>query len=156
MTTFSVHQWPDAAAGLREMRRVTRGPVVVLTCDPARVTRFWLAAYAPDVLATEARRYPSIPRLLEAIGSPARVEAVPVPLDCSDGFNEAYYGRPEVLLDPEARRSCSAWSFVDAASTERFESALRRDLESGAWDARFGALRTQMELDGSLVLVVGG
>src|SRR5699024_786885 len=33
MATFSVHQWKDPAAGLREMRRVTRGPVVVLTCD---------------------------------------------------------------------------------------------------------------------------
>lgn len=33
MTTFSVHQWSDVRAGLREMRRVTRGPVVVLTCE---------------------------------------------------------------------------------------------------------------------------
>ena len=31
MTLFSVHQWSDAEAGLREMRRVTRGPVTVLT-----------------------------------------------------------------------------------------------------------------------------
>lgn len=156
MTTFSVHQWPDAAAGLREMRRVTRGPVVVLTCDPARVERFWLAEYAPEVLATEARRYPPLPVLLDALGSPTRVEAVPVPLDCSDGFNEAYYGRPEALLEPAARRSCSAWSFVDAAVTERFERTLRRDLDSGAWDARWGTLRSQPALDGSLVLVVGG
>src|SRR5690606_25405256 len=33
MTTFSVHQWTDLRAGLREMRRVTRGPVVILTCE---------------------------------------------------------------------------------------------------------------------------
>lgn len=31
MTTFSVHQWSDPAAGLRELRRVATGPVVVLT-----------------------------------------------------------------------------------------------------------------------------
>ena len=31
MTTFSVHQWPDLHAGLAEMRRVTRGPVLILT-----------------------------------------------------------------------------------------------------------------------------
>jgi SAM-dependent methyltransferase len=34
MTTFSVHQWASLDAGLRELRRVTRGPVLVLSCDP--------------------------------------------------------------------------------------------------------------------------
>jgi Methyltransferase domain len=46
MTTFSVHQWGDLRGGLREMRRVTRGPVVVLTCDPDLVRAFWLYEYA--------------------------------------------------------------------------------------------------------------
>ncbi|MFT4051446.1 MAG: methyltransferase domain-containing protein [Microbacterium sp.] len=31
MTTFSVHQWSSLPAGVAEMRRVTRGPVVILT-----------------------------------------------------------------------------------------------------------------------------
>ncbi|GAA3132567.1 hypothetical protein JOF29_005231 [Kribbella aluminosa] len=35
MATFTVHQWSDLGAGLVEVRRVTRGPVVVLTCDPS-------------------------------------------------------------------------------------------------------------------------
>ncbi|MEU7604071.1 class I SAM-dependent methyltransferase [Streptomyces sp. NPDC041003] len=52
MTLFSVHQWSDVRAGLREMRRVTRGPVVILTCDPALVRGFWLYRYAPEVLDT--------------------------------------------------------------------------------------------------------
>jgi hypothetical protein len=79
---------------------------------------------------------------------------VPVPLDCADGFNEAYYGRPEMLLDPAARRACSAWSFVDPAAVARFEAELRRDLDSGAWDAEFGALRRQPAFEGALVLIV--
>uniref|UniRef100_A0AAU2JJR6 Class I SAM-dependent methyltransferase n=1 Tax=Streptomyces sp. NBC_00049 TaxID=2903617 RepID=A0AAU2JJR6_9ACTN len=153
MTLFSVHQWSDVAAGLREMRRVTRGPVVVLTCDPELVRDFWLYEYAPEVLDTEARRYPPIADLVAALGGTGTVRTVPVPLDCTDGFNEAYYGRPELLLDPAARQACSAWSFVDAAARERFDEGLRRDLESGAWDARFGQLRTRPAYEGSLVLV---
>jgi len=43
---------------------------------------------------------------------------VPIPLLCQDGFNEAYYGRPEKLLDDEARPACSAWSFVDEAASK--------------------------------------
>ncbi len=42
MATFSVHQWTRLEDGLREMRRVTRGPVIILTCDPELVQRFWL------------------------------------------------------------------------------------------------------------------
>ena len=80
---------------------------------------------------------------------------MPIPLDCTDGFNEAYFGRPERLLDPAARLACSAWSVVPPEAVARFEFRLRDDLGSGAWDARHGALRTQPAFGGSLKLVVG-
>lgn len=154
MTTFSVHQWTDLDAGLREMRRVTRGPVVVLTCDPDLVERFWLYAYAPDVLATEARRYPALNRIMRALGGTATSVGVPIPLHCRDGFNEAYYGRPERLLDPAARLACSAWSFVPDALARDYVAVLEHDLAAGIWDARLGHLRTQPTFDGSLRLIV--
>jgi SAM-dependent methyltransferase len=154
MTTFSVHQWPDLEAGLAELRRVARGPVVVMTCDPTLLDRFWLADYAPAVIATEARRYPSIERITAGLGGRVRVVPLPIPLNCVDGFGEAYYGRPEMLLDPGARRANSAWSFVSDAEADAAVASLRADLASGAWDARHGALRTQPHFDGSLVLVV--
>src|ERR1700743_2428841 len=105
MTTFSVHQWGDLGAGLREVRRVTRGPVVILTCDPGRLRRVWLNDYAPEVIDTEALRYPAVELISDGLGGPVNVTVVPVPLDCTDGFNEAYYGRPEALLHPAARRA---------------------------------------------------
>ncbi len=123
MTTFSVHQWSDLRSGLREMRRVARGPVVILTCDPDLVRDFWLYEYAPLVLDAEARRYPSVTDITEALGGHATVGA------------------------------CSAWSFVEPAVRERYADHLRRDLASGAWDARHGASRTQPYLNGSLVLI---
>jgi SAM-dependent methyltransferase len=153
MTTFSVHQWPSLTAGLREVRRVTRGPIVILTGDPTRLRGFWLNEYAPEVLDTEARRYPSVEALATALGTEVTTTVVPVPLDCTDGFNEAYYGRPEMLLDPAARRSCSAWSFVDSEVIDRFTGDLSRDLADGTWDRRRGHLRTQPTFDGSLILV---
>ncbi|MFJ9547107.1 class I SAM-dependent methyltransferase [Streptomyces erythrochromogenes] len=153
MTLFSVHQWSDVRAGLREMRRVTRGPVVILTCDPALVRDFWLHRYAPEVLDTEARRYPTVEELASALGGTGVVQTVPIPLHCTDGFNEAYYGRPEMLLDPAARQACSAWSFVDDRVREHFDLSLRSDLNSGAWDAEFGHLRRQPTYEGSLVIV---
>jgi SAM-dependent methyltransferase len=153
MTTFSVHQWADLAAGLKEMRRVTRGPVVILTCDPALLHKFWLTEYAPEVIATEQRRYPSIEALADGLGGTVTVKSVPIPVDCSDGFNEAYYARPEQLLVPEARQACSAWSFVDSTLVQRYTDNLANDLGSGIWDQHHGSLRTQPFFDGSLVLV---
>jgi len=154
MTTFSVHQWGDLRAGLREVRRVTRGPVVIMTGDPQRLRRFWLTEYVPEVIDTEARRYPAIEELADGLGGPVATSVVPVPLDCTDGFNEAYYGRPEGLLDPAARQSCSAWSFVGADVHDRFTRDLARDLTDGTWDNQYGHLRTQPAFDGSLILVI--
>jgi SAM-dependent methyltransferase len=155
MTTFSVHQWTNLEAGLAEMRRVTRGPVVILTCDPDLLDRFWLAEYAPEVIETERRRYPSIPRLRTGLGGTVSADLVPIPLDCSDGFNEAYYGRPEQLLIPEARAACSAWSFVPQTKVDAYTDDLARAIDSGEWDARHGDLRRRLSFEGSLVVVRG-
>jgi hypothetical protein len=154
MATFTIHQWSDLQAGLKELRRVTSGPVVILTCDPDEVEHFWLSAYAPQVLKTEAGRYPSISLIRTILGGYSDTQPVPIPLHCKDGFNEAYYGRPEQLLDDGARLACSAWSFVDRATSEKYVQHLRRDLADGTWDGRYGHLRTQREYEGSLRLVV--
>jgi hypothetical protein len=136
------------------MRRVTRGPVIILTCDPEELQRFWLYHYAPEVIATEARRYSPIPLIAASLGGQMEVLSVPIPLDCLDGFNEAYYGRPEQLLNLSARQACSAWNFVAPDVVERFEAKLRRDLSDGTWDKQYGHLRTQPEFNGSPKLIV--
>ena len=154
MATFTVHQWRDLEAGLGEMRRVSRGPAVILTCDPAEVPRFWLNDYAPEMVATEARRYPAMDRLRAGLGELVQVLPVPIPLQCRDGFHEAYYGRPEMILDEGARLSNSAWSFVAPDLARACVKALKRDLDSGRWDEKYGALRSQPTFRGSLYLVV--
>jgi hypothetical protein len=80
---------------------------------------------------------------------------VPIPLTCTDGFAEAYYGRPERLLESGARLACSAWSFVDASVIDGFVGRLSQDLTDGTWDSNYGHLRTQPAFEGSLTLVVG-
>lgn len=155
LAAFTVHQWKDLHGGLREMRRVTRGPVVILTCDPAALPRSWINDYAPEVIATEASRYPTITDVRSGLGGTVTVEQVPIPLGCVDGFSEAYYGRPEALLDPGARRANSAWSLVSKKAEDNFDRRLRADLASGVWDDRYGHLRAQPTFDGALRLIVG-
>lgn len=156
MATVTVHQWQDLEMGLAEMRRVTRGPVVIFAGDPDRMRDYWLTEYIPEVREIEAGRFPSIERIAAGLGGNVEVQSVPIPLNCLDGFNEAYYGRPETLLDPGARLACSSWSLVPQAAVQRFVEHLSRDLAEGHWDARFGHLRTQPFWDGPLRLLIAG
>jgi hypothetical protein len=136
------------------MRRVARGPVVVLTFDPSVLRRFWLADYVPSLIEAECRRYPSMHALAAGLGGTVTVSGVPVPLHCSDGFGEAFYGRPERFLDQNVREAQSAWVFVPPADLASGLARLRADLDSGAWDERYGRLRTEPAYAGSLRLVV--
>ncbi|GAA4261764.1 class I SAM-dependent methyltransferase [Dactylosporangium darangshiense] len=155
MASVTVHQWSDTVAGLRELRRVARGPVVVLTFDGDALDEYWLAGYAPELIAAERRRYPAMRLIAEHIGATCDIQPVRIPIDCTDGFTEAFYARPERFLDPAVRRSQSAWTFVDDADEARAVEHLRRDLDSGVWDERYGHLRTQPEFTGSLRLLIG-
>lgn len=155
MATFTVHQWSDLKAGIGEMRRVSRGPVLILSCDPDELERSWLFDYAPEMIRVEARRYPPMKTISDLLGGTVEVKAVPIPLGCIDGFGEAYYGRPERMLEPGARLANSAWSFVDPSIGERFVTDLGRDLKDGTWDRRYGDLRTQPFFEGSLRLIIG-
>lgn len=154
MASSTVHQWPDLAKGIAEMKRVSRGPVVVTVSDPVRLLDFWLADYFPEPLMVEQSRFPKIERLVELLGMETRVEHVSIPLDCTDGFTEAYYGRPERLLEPGVQRAMSSWTLVDPALVRRFEEQFSGELASGEWDARYGYLRTQPEYDGSFRMLV--
>ncbi|MCU0152519.1 class I SAM-dependent methyltransferase [Curtobacterium poinsettiae] len=157
VSTFSLHGWAERGAlerGLAEVRRVTRGPIVIVTFDPDRIERSWLAEYAPEVLSAEARRHPALPRITDALGDDTVTSTpLPIPFTCVDGFAEAYYARPERLLDPAVRRADPAWDLVDEFTVRRSVAALRTALESGEWDRRHGSLRIRPTDEGSVVLV---
>jgi SAM-dependent methyltransferase len=152
MATITIHQWSDVGAGLRELRRVSRGPVVLLTFDGGAMLDFWLHEYAPEMLEVEAARFPELDVITAALGK-VTVTPVPIPFDCVDGFAEAFYGRPEELLDADVRRSQSAWANAGEEATEVGVARLREALSSGAWDEKHGALRSEPEYLGSLRLI---
>jgi SAM-dependent methyltransferase len=155
LAVFTVHHWPDLEAGLAEVRRVTSGPVVIMTADPEALADLWVAQYSPAFHAVERRRYPSLDRIADGLGGRLAVRPLTIPLDCRDGFADAFYGRPEAMLDQRVRNAQSAWSFVGAEEQAEFEQRLRDDLDFGVWDEHLGHLRTQPEFIGSIRILVG-
>ena len=119
MATITIHQWPDLERGLRELRRVARGPVVILTFDGPRCTTSGSTSTSRRCFAAEHARDPGLERVARVLGGRATITKVPIPIDCVDGFIEAYYARPEALLDPAVRAAQSAWAFADPAAVER-------------------------------------
>lgn len=156
MAVLTVHQWTDVDRGLRELRRVSRGPVVVLTLDAPALQEFWLADYVPEVVAVERSRFPALARVTAALApgsAEISVDSVPVPWDCTDGFGEAFYGRPEAFLQPGVRAATSGLALTEPGAVLRGLRRLEDDLASGAWDERYGHLRRQAERVGALRLV---
>lgn len=150
MAILTIHHWPDKAAGLREMRRVTRGPIVLLTFDPSH--RPWLTNYLPELVALDARQMPKMTQYAEWLTS-VTIEPVLVPHDCTDGFLYAYWRRPEAYLDERIRSGSS--SFWSLQGLEEGLARLSQDLETGEWDAKHGHLRDQHDYDAGYRLVIG-
>lgn len=151
MAILTIHHWPDKEAGLREMRRVTRGPIVLLTFDPAH--RPWLTDYLPELATLDEAQMPKMSDHQRWLGA-VQITPVPVPHDCSDGFLYAYWRRPAAYLDPYIRSGSS--SFWAIGNAEAGLQELKRDLEAGAWERRYAALLTLDEYDAGYRLVVAG
>lgn len=150
LAVLTVHHWSDKARGLREMRRVARGTVVVLTYDPAH--RPWLTDYLPQLAALDEAQMPQMVFYEEHL-RPVSIEPVPVPHDCIDGFLYAFWRRPEVYLDARYRRgSSSFWALGDALAPGL--QKLEDDLASGAWHRRYGHLSACDTYDAGYRLVI--
>ena len=103
----------------------------------------------------ESARMPPIDTVVASLGGAASVERVPLRADCTDGFAEAFFGRPEAFLDERVRRSQSAWGFIGPSVEARSVEVLRAAIDDGSWDREYGPLRSAAEYPGSLRLITG-
>ena len=150
---LTVHHWPDAAAGLAEVRRVTRGTVVVLTFDQRVHLEQWLVTdYLPAMAALDGDL--PTPRAIAAALGGGRVEVVPVPHDCRDGFCHAWWRRPSAYLAPGVRAGISGIARLPEPIVARAMARLDRDLRDGTWERAHADLLDREWIDGGYRLVV--
>ncbi len=153
MACLTVHHWHDAELGLAELRRVARGPVVVFTFELSHLPE-WQLDHLGEGLTVEGPRFAPVEQIAAALGGRARIESMATPADCTDGFFEAYWRRPEALLDPHVRSAQSLWAVLPDGAEERIVGRLADALASGEWDERHGHLRSLERYDGALRLVI--
>jgi SAM-dependent methyltransferase len=157
MSVLSLHHWDEAQElGVREMRRVTRGPVVIVTYDPQVSGRMWLMTdYLPEVAELDRRIFPAPELVGEWLGGATRIEELPIARDTADWSLGSFWAHPERVLDAEARNATSGFARMPGAVVQRVVAAVAADLEDGTWDARHGHLRELAEYDVGMRLVVG-
>jgi hypothetical protein len=155
MAILTVHHWSNLDRGLDELRRVTRGSIVVLTSDLDALRRWWLIdEYAPEIGDGLVGTLPGVERIVARLGG-ADVRPIPVPADCSDAFLMAFWNRPELVLNPAARAATSAFAQLPSAVEEMIVSEIATGLADGTWDRRHGRLRRLAAFDSGLRLIRG-
>lgn len=157
MAILTVHHWDDQLeSGVRELRRIARGPVVIVTFDAEVCGDMWLLRdYLPEAAALDRATFPTIEQLTTWLGGSVDVEPVLTPRDTPDWTLASFWAHPERVLDETARNSTSGFARMDPAVIERTVAEVDRDLRSGCWDDRYGHLRQLDELDVGMRLVVG-
>ena len=150
MAILSDHHWPDRTAGLRELRRVAARRAVVFQCDLEAQLDFWLVR---DYLTTFRITGLTIEELAGHLGA-QRIEPVPIPHDCRDGFLAAYWRRPHAYLDQRVRDGISVFRLLPPADVDRAIEQLRADLESGEWARRNAEILELDSLDLGYRLVI--
>lgn len=151
MAILTLHHWSDQKLGIQEMRRVTNGPIVILTFDPF-AKWFWLADYFPALIELDKWQMPQITKFEEWFQE-LTVSILPIPHDCTDGFLAAYWRRPKAYLDDRVRAAMSSFSAIGDISFGLKNLAL--DLESGTWHRRYAHLLELDELDCGYRLIIG-
>lgn len=156
MAILTVHHWDaDQERGVRELRRVARGPVAILTYDAEVSSAMWLMAdYLTEVVALDRATCPPPRQLADWLGGDVRIHAIPIARDTPDWTLMSFWAHPERVLDAGARAATSGFARQSPAVVERVVADVRRDLASGAWDERHGHLRALDAYDAGLRLVV--
>jgi SAM-dependent methyltransferase len=126
MAILTIHHWDeDQQRGVREMRRVARGPVVILTFDAEVSSRMWLMAdYMHEVAELDRRIFPTAETIAGWLDAEVSMRVVPIARDTPDWTLGSFWAHPERVLDPRARSSTSGFArMLPESSTESWRQS---------------------------------
>ncbi len=155
LAILTVHHWEDLDAGLAELRRVATRQVL-FTWDPDYQHKLWITTdYVPAIDDLETSRFTSLTSILDTLGAHT-VETFEIPHDFTDGFQAAFWRRPEMYLDPEVRRASSTFASLPPELVMPGIERLRRDLQTGKWHETYGGLLALEKADFGHRIVIAG
>jgi ubiquinone/menaquinone biosynthesis C-methylase UbiE len=149
---LALHHFANVKSAAKEIARVcSMGPIVVFTMDPRESERFWFDDYFPEIMQQVYRVFPPINEVVRSIAAVGKWRAditkFPLPQDLIDKNMCSGWGIPEIYLDKQMRRNTSGFAQASPEVVGRGTERLRNDLQSGAWDKKYGSLRIREYFD---------
>ncbi len=155
LAILTVHHWEDLHAGLEELCRVARRQVL-FTWDPDHERKLWVTTdYVPAIDDLETSRFVPLASVVDALGAHT-VRPFEIPHDFTDGFQAAFWRRPEMYLDPEVRAASSTFASLPPARVLPGIERLRSDLQSGKLLETYGELLALEKADFGHRIVIAG
>ena len=155
MAVMTMHHWSDQPAGHSEMRRVADRQVI-FTWDPDWEQVLWvIEEYVPEIRTLERARFLPLEDVVNAVDAHTIVP-FPIPWDFTDGYQPAFWRRPEEYLDPVVRAASSTFATLPDDVVEPAMNQLREDLASGLWYERHEHLLAEETMDFGYRLLIAG
>ena len=155
---LAIHHFSSLKSVSNEMKRICHGgPIVLFTLDPRRGQEHWFRDYFFEIYQRDFMIFPPIEEIIEAIafeGSWSKeIFSFPLPQDLSDKNMHSAWSEPEKYFDAQFRQNTSGFALADPGVVQTGLSGLQKDLRSGAWDKKYGYLRTQKEFNAGFAFV---
>jgi hypothetical protein len=106
-------------------------------------------------MGNETSRFTSLASLVDELDAHT-VLHFEIPHDFTDGFQAAFWRRPEMYLEPEVRAASSTFASLPPDLVEPGIERLRSDLRSGTWSDRYGELMALESADLGHRIVIAG
>ena len=111
--------------------------------------------YVPAIDALETGRFSSVDFIIDALDAHT-VQRFEIPHDFTDGFQAAFWRRPQMYLDPEIRAASSTFAILPPEVVEPGIERLRGDLQTGKWFKTYGELLALDSVDlGHRIIIAG-
>lgn len=96
MAILTIHHWDEEQErGVRELRRVCRGPVLIMTYDHRVSGEMWLMKdYLPEVAELDRRIFPSCQRIGDWLGGATEVQVLEVSRTTQDWMLGSFWPIP--------------------------------------------------------------
>lgn len=155
MGVSTIHHWSDKSHGIKELKRVVKDRVVIFTWDRKLISNSWLLCdYLPASKDFALKLSIAIEAYASMFEAPVEIIHVPIPWDCLDGFPEAYWRRPNEVLDPVVWKSVSILTLIPEYERTKGLNRLALELRNGQWRKKYGHLLKLEEYDMGIRLVV--
>ncbi len=155
MAVLSIDHWTDKNAGIKELERVVKSRIVIFAWDRPQISNSWLLCdYFPASKEQALRRTVPIDKYVSLSEGSLEIIHVPIPWDCHDGFDGAYWRRPFDLLDPHVWQNMSTLTLIPEDERQKGLDRLAQECQNGEWKRKYGHLLNLEEYDMGYRLLV--